>query len=448
MHTLSLLSILAVSSATLPLSSAAPASSLSTKLSVSGISLPLSNSKQGQPITKEDGTVNLASLQRQLSLIRAKYQTTIANYLRNTGDKLGEILEQAEDSWHNASTSAATNRAVREKRQSEAIYNYGNDLLWAGRVGLGTPAQDFSIMFDTGSSDFWVPSADVKCTGCTGNKYDPSLSTTSKRRGGHFAIAYGDGSSSSGPIYSDVVTVGDAYFSAVDQMSDSFADEPEDGIMGMAYASISNIRNRQSEATSRPFGMRLAKTVDGDSELYLGGANEQFYQASFLPCRSFSVTDAPEQGDFEWHAVRKRAYYNISGQVQLGGHNVFSHARSTVIDSGTTLVVASEAEAAAFWASVPGAAAYDDAYGYYTYPCSAAPKLSFTFDGGKAWPVRTVDFNLGRVSYGSKRCVGAVAGIDVGLGDSTWILGGTFLKNVYTVFDPAETHSVGFAKLA
>ncbi|BGP12459.1 1,3-beta-glucanosyltransferase pga5 [Rhodosporidiobolus nylandii] len=406
--------------------------SVPSSVNIAGLSIPLEHSKSSSPLTKEDGTVNLNSLERQLSLIRAKYQTTIANFLRNTGEKLGEILDQAEQGTNNASSSSRW-----EKRQSEALYNYGNDLLWAGRVSIGTPTQDFTIMFDTGSSDFWVPSTDVKCTGCQGNKYDPALSTTSKRRDGHFAIAYGDGSSSSGPIYSDAVKIGEftddtCWFSAVDHMSDSFASEPEDGIMGMAYASISNIRSsRQSEATSGPFGMRLAKTVDGDSELYLGGANQKFYQ-----------------GDFEWHPVNKRAYYNISGSVHVNGHDVFANQRSTIIDSGTTIIVTSEAEAAAFWSQVPGAAAYDEAKGYYTYPCARPPTLAFSFSNGREWPVRAVDFNLGRVSYHSQQCVGAVAGIDVGLGQSTWILGGTFLKNVYTLFDPAYTHAVGFANLA
>jgi hypothetical protein len=118
--------------------------------------------------------------------VRRKYQTTIAAYLRNTGEKLGEILDQTEAMRSNTSSST---RTMREKRQSEPLYNYQNDLLWAGRVGLGTPAQEFTIMFDTGSSDFWAPSADVKCAGCQGNKYDPTLSTTSKRRNGHFASA-------------------------------------------------------------------------------------------------------------------------------------------------------------------------------------------------------------------------------------------------------------------
>lgn len=61
-------------------------------------------------------------------------------------------------------------------------------------------------------------------------------------------------------------------------------------------------------------------------------------------------------------------------------------------------------------------------------PCSQIPKLSFSFDNGRKWAVRPVDMNLGRVSSHSQYCVGAVAGVDIGLGDSTWILGCSFLK--------------------
>ncbi|GAA5856260.1 hypothetical protein JCM8547_000841 [Rhodosporidiobolus lusitaniae] len=430
-------SSLVFSAATLLSTAQAAPAGLAAK-SVIGLGIPLSTSKQGRPLTKEDGTVNIESLERQLTLTRAKYQQTIAAYLHNTGEKLGEMLDQAEGTWTNTSTSAASTRpSVRAKRQAEPIYNYANDLLWAGRIGLGTPGQEFTVMFDTGSSDLWVPSADVKCTGCQGNKYDPTLSTTSKRRSGHFAIAYGDGSSSSGPIYTDVLSVGEdwidntGWFSAVDQMSDSFANEPEDGIAGMAYASISNIRPKQSKLSSRPFGLHLAKTSDGDSELFLGGPNPDLYR-----------------GEFEWHAVRKRAYYNISSSIHLNGKNIYSSPRAAIIDSGTTLIITSAAEAADFWSHVPDAAVYEQADGYYTYPCNSPPRLSFTFDSGRLWPVRAVDMNLGKASYGSKRCVGAVAGMDVGLGHSTWILGGTFLKSLYTVFDPAERHAVGFASLA
>jgi cathepsin D len=54
-------------------------------------------------------------------------------------------------------------------------------------------------------------------------------------------------------------------------------------------------------------------------------------------------------------------------------------------------------------------------------------------------------FNLG--SAGSNgQCVGALAGQDLGLGNSVWLLGDSFMKNVYTAFS-FDQSAVGFATL-
>ena len=54
--------------------------------------------------------------------------------------------------------------------------------------------------------------------------------------------------------------------------------------------------------------------------------------------------------------------------------------------------------------------------------------------------------NLGQTESGSNDCVGALAAQDLGLGSSTWLLGDSFMKNVYTAFN-FDTNSVGFATL-
>ena len=60
---------------------------------------------------------------------------------------------------------------------------------------------------------------------------------------------------------------------------------------------------------------------------------------------------------------------------------------------------------------------------------------------------RFCSFNLGSTAPGSGKCVGAILGVDVGLGNNTWILGDSFMQNVYTAFDFGN-NQVGFATLA
>ena len=89
------------------------------------------------------------------------------------------------------------------KRQSESLTDESEEE-WAGDITIGTPGQKFLIDFDTGSSDLWVPSSDCSSSVCSKKtKYDASSSSTSSKKSGTFSIQYGDGSTVSGPIYTD-----------------------------------------------------------------------------------------------------------------------------------------------------------------------------------------------------------------------------------------------------
>ncbi|KAJ7430774.1 acid protease [Mycena galericulata] len=392
------------------------AASPSPAAPVAGTTIPL---RKRTSLTTADGVFDKD---------KAIAATNLINLKNNKGiDALPEGAEIKELATLPADVEARMLRRA-EKRQAEKLTDEDSDEEWAGTVSIGTPAQKFP-----GSSDLWVPSK--SCTSSTCKKkstYSSASSSTSSKKSGTFSIQYGDGSTVSGPIYTDSVTVAGV---KVTTLSSSFADDPADGILGLAFHAISNLKENpffvnadaQGTVSANQFGFFLASS---GSELYLGGTETSKYS-----------------GDIEYNAVDSSGgFWQATGAKALVGGSSAVTGFQTIIDSGTTLMYGPPAAIKKLFAKVSGSKLFDSTNGYYSYPCDSPPEISFSW-GGKDWTITAANLNLGTTESGSSDCVSSLAAQDLGLGTDVWLLGDAFMKNVYTVFD-FDQGAVGFGKLA
>lgn len=119
------------------------------------------------------------------------------------------------------------------------------DAQYFGEISIGTPAQTFKVIFDTGSSNLWVPSHSCWSLACwTHSTYKSSASESFKKNATDFQIQYGSGGVK-GFVSNDVVTVSGVTVKNVDfgevtsLKGPSFIVGKFDGILGMAFPKIS-----------------------------------------------------------------------------------------------------------------------------------------------------------------------------------------------------------------
>jgi len=325
------------------------------------------------------------------------------------------------------------------------------DTQYYGPIFLGTPNQPFLVVFDTGSSNLWIPSeecpwTDVACL--VHNKYDSTKSQTYVANGTAFSIEYGSGTTS-GFISQDVLTIGgikvnkQQFGEATSETGPSFILAEFDGILGLAFETISvdhitpvwyNIIS-QNLVQQPVFAFWLSKTPDlklGGGEMDLGGIDTARFTGK--------VNYVPLTSETYWE-------FQVS-DFQLGGKSLSwcPTGCAAVADTGTSLIAGPFAKINALNKQL-GAVIIPELNEAIFLDCNITnlPDVQIV--------INAVTYNLTPQDYvfkvteaGSEVCLSGFLGIDFPPPvNNLYILGDVFISTYYTVFDFGK-QAVGFAK--
>ncbi|CAG8540464.1 5742_t:CDS:1, partial [Cetraspora pellucida] len=114
--------------------------------------------------------------------------------------------------------------------------------------------------------------------------------------------------------------------------------------------------------------------------------------------------------------------------------------RNAIIDTGTTLAIIPPNDAEKIHNKIPGAVVVQN---QFCVPCNTTASVAFTF-GGVSYSIDSRDITFQPIGQ-DNLCVSGIAGGNIA-GNDTWLVGDTFLKNVYSVFNIVDL-TVGFANL-
>ncbi|CEP10381.1 hypothetical protein [Parasitella parasitica] len=315
-------------------------------------------------------------------------------------------------------------------RHGVPLSNYMNAQYY-GDIQLGSPPQTFSVVFDTGSSNLWVPSTHCSSIACFLHKrYDSQKSESFSENGTEFSIRYGTGALE-GFISEDTLTLGgirienQGFAESVKEPGFTFAFAKFDGILGLGYDTIS------VQHTVPPFYHMVNRDLIDEPlfSVWLNDAGEGAEGGELI----FGATDPSHyKGELIWSDIRRKGYWEITMEdIKFGGEYIELDPVGAAIDTGSSLLVAPttiadlinhELGAEKNWA------------GQYVLDCAKVPDLPefcFVFSG-KDFCLTGEDYVLNV----QNQCISGFMGMDIPApAGPLWIVGDVFLRKFYSVYD-------------
>merc|ERR1711872_8604 len=324
----------------------------------------------------------------------------------------------------------------------EDLVNY-MDAQYYGEIEIGTPAQKFTVIFDTGSSNLWVPSAtcgwlNIACK--RHNKYDSTKSSTYTKDGRDFSIQYGTGAMKGFVSVDKVCVAGvcvdnQGFAEAVKEPGITFIAAKFDGILGMGWSTISvdglptvfdsMIAQKKVDAPVFGFWLNRDPNDSNGGKLVLGGSDKALYT-----------------GEMSYIPLTRLGYWQVKmdGVSVAGADSVCAGGCEAVMDTGTSLIAGPASDIAAINKAI--GAKVNPLTGQGMIDCDQIPNLptiNFTLEGK--------DYVL-KIEQGNQAmCLSGFMGLPGSGMGPLWILGDVFLGRYYSEYDVGNKR-VGLAVAA
>ncbi|CAD6440007.1 7749c42c-c53e-47a0-aeb0-0767cc4bb6ba [Sclerotinia trifoliorum] len=343
-------------------------------------------------------------------------------------------------------------RKLRRRSKTVAATLDNEETLYFVNGTLGTPAQSLRLHIDTGSSDLWVNTA--TSTLCSEGRspckaagtYSANSSSTYAYVASDFNISYVDGSGASGDYVTDTFTIGSTTLDKL-QFGIGYTSSSPEGILGVGYE-INEVqvgRAMKSAYKNLPAQMVSDGLINSNAfSLWLNDLDANTGSILFG-----GVDTARYHGQLETLPIQKESGYYAEFLITLTevmlGNLVIAQDQSlaVLLDSGSSLTYLPDAIAEAIYEQVD--AQYDYSEGAAYVPCSLASNssaLNFTFTSPTIQvtmdelviPVTSSNGQQLRFTDGTAACLFGIAPA----GESTAVLGDTFIRSAYIVYDLAN----------
>lgn len=197
-----------------------------------------------------------------------------------------------------------------------------------GTISIGTPAQNVSVIFDTGSSDFWVPG--INCGAANqgpGYTYNYSASSSFVSLHDTAGDTYGAGQMS-GVLGTETVDIAELH---IDPLTFMYASDMSDfsgtkGILGLGYPQLATYSEptfleqllADNLVEDASFSFYLTENI---STLVIGGVDPKFAKS-----------------EFKYFPIIGTGFWSTMAKLTMGNFILTDHIEA-VFDSGTSLIV-------------------------------------------------------------------------------------------------------------